>query len=171
MVWLTTQFYSYGLLTLTHLYNKNCVLLHLMKLLKILLTNWVHLPGFYIVIYLSGLLFKALGLAWQGVSWDFILDNSFSSTYGLLFLYGRWLVIGFYTILIALDIICFVMLFKFSNVRVKEILTAEWILISIPFIYWAFKHQYWLWIMLCLAFLCTQQFRKSVINKVLNLDS
>lgn len=139
----------------------------MIRLFKILLTNSVHLPVFYVVIGLSGLFLKTLGLTEPNVSWNFVLANTFSSTYELLFLYGRWLILGFYSTLIVLDIICFGLL----KMRVIELLLSEWFLLSIPFIYWAYERQYWLWIILCLAFSGTQLIRRSMINKVLNFGA
>ena len=135
------------------------------KVLKIILTNLVHLLGFYVTICLFTILSWALGLSWENESWHFVLNNIFLSTNGLMFGYGPMVIGGFYTVLIVLDIICFGLL----SMNAKEALIAEWLLISIPFFYWAFEHHYWLWITLSLSFLGTQLARKTAINSILNI--
>lgn len=142
-------------------------MIRLLKIILTSLTNLIHLLGFYITICIWTILLRVLGLGWGNESWHFVWNNVLPSTYGLLFMYGPIMISGFYTVLIALDIICFELL----SMKVKEVLVAEWLLISIPFFYWAVERQYWLWIALSISFLGTQLIRKSTVSKVLNLTA
>ena len=136
-----------------------------LKIVLINLTNLIHLPGFYIMICIWTVLLRALGIGWENESWRFVLSRVLPSSYELLFLYGTVLLGGFYTVLIALDIVCLGLL----GMKVREMLIVEWLLISAPFFYWAFERQYWLWIGLSVSFLGTQLARKSIVDRVLHL--
>jgi hypothetical protein len=131
------------------------------RLIKIISTNWVHLVGFYVTTYLSLILFKLFGLDTSD-SWVAVLLISILTIPLLFFVYGVKIVGGFYFALLLLDIIAF------SSIRKRriEILIVEWWIISIPFIYWAFKYQYWLWITLSISFLVTQMIRLQRIKKI-----
>ncbi|PMD88026.1 hypothetical protein BWI97_25490, partial [Siphonobacter sp. BAB-5405] len=59
-------------------------------------------------------------------------------------------------------------LYKFSQLSVLKAVLLEWLLLSLPFFYWALKYDYWLWFILSLSFLVTQIIKKIKIEKLLN---
>jgi hypothetical protein len=61
----------------------------------------------------------------------------------------------FHILNILLDLIAFC----FKKLKVIQIMILEWVVITPPFIYWAFKYEYWLWLVLATSFLCTQLIR------------
>jgi hypothetical protein len=131
--------------------------------LKIILTNWIHLVGFYAMTYVSLIFFKAIGIDSENDTWETILVLS-PLTIPILFLvYGPLIIGGFYGVIISLDIMCF----NFIKVKTWKVLMLEWILIIPFFINWAFENKYWLWLTLCLSFLITQFIRKKQIERLL----
>ena len=66
--------------------------------------------------------------------------------------------------LFAASLIAFDLLLKINNhTHLKEKLFIEWLLISSPFIFWAFKYHEWIFIVGCIAFIISQTLRKSLI--------
>ena len=131
--------------------------------LKVILTNWIHLVGFYIMTYLSLIFFKALGIDSENDTWETILFLSPLTIPILFLLYGPVIIGGFYAVVIGLDFICF----NLIKMKVWKILVLEWLLIIPFFINWAFENKYWLWLTLCLSFLITQFIRKRQIEKLI----
>ncbi len=107
--------------------------------------------GFYITTYLSLILFKLIGLETND-SWESLFLTSIFSILLLFIFYGLMIIAGFYLTIVFMDIIAF----SWRNKWKKQTLIIEWIVISIPFIYWAFENKYWLWITLSLSLLATQ---------------
>ncbi len=128
--------------------------------LSILSTNWVHLLGFYVAAYLSFILLKLFGL--DEPTWSWILLNSLLVILFFFYTYGLPFIAGFFCAMLILDSIGFNLIAK----RVKLILCLEWLIIIPPFIYWAFKYEYWLWLSLILSFAVTQWIRKGMIEKM-----
>lgn len=133
------------------------------QILSILATNWIHFLGFYVTTYLSFILFKLLGLEEYNNDWSQLLLLSPITILFLFFMYGLLILLGFYVSISALDILGFA-IFK---EKVIWVLLVEWILIVLPFIYWAFENQYWLWLTLSLSFSTTQFLRKQQIEKII----
>jgi hypothetical protein len=131
------------------------------RLLKIISTNWIHLVGFYITTYLSLILFKLIGLETSD-SWESLLLTSIFSILLLFIIYGPMIIGGFYSAIFIMDIVAF----SWTNNWRREILIIEWIIISIPFIYWAFENEYWLWITLSVSLLTTQMVRLRRIKEI-----
>src|SRR5258707_3828345 len=111
------------------------------QLLNIVSTNWIHILGFYLTTYFSLILFKLIGLETSD-GWESLLIASIFSILLLFLVYGLMIIGGFYLTIITMDIISF----SGRNKWTKETLLIEWVIISVPFIYWAFKYEYWLWI-------------------------
>jgi len=105
-------------------------------------------------------LFKVVGLSEESDTWINALVTMPLSTLFLFFLYGPMIIAGFYAVVFVLDIIGF----GFTKANVLRVLLLEWLIISSPFVYWAFKYDYWLWLTLSLSFLATQLFRKLKIE-------
>jgi hypothetical protein len=131
------------------------------RILQIILTNWIHLVGFYIMTYLSLILFKLLGLETDDSWLATLLINPFSILI-LFIVYGIPFIAGFHIAIILMDLI----LFSWKNKWPKVTLIIEWMLISLPFIYWAFDYEYWLWISLSISFFTTQMIRLKRIKKI-----
>ncbi|HVW13587.1 MAG TPA: hypothetical protein VHB54_07200 [Mucilaginibacter sp.] len=122
--------------------------------MKILLTNWINIAGVFVATFLS--------------VFTFVLFNSGSILAALfgaflsICLYGISFWMGFIIALIFLDAILIIsglnkLIFK---------LFIEWLLISAPFFYWAFKYSEWIFIAAIIGFLLSQLFRKKQLDKV-----
>jgi hypothetical protein len=130
------------------------------RLLKIISTNWTHLVGFYLTTYLSFILFKIIGLG-DDYEWDTLWFGFISA--GLLFMVYGLDILGYFILtILTMDIISF----SWTNKWIKETLIIQWIIISTPFIYWAFEYQYWLWITLSISLLITQMIRRNKIETI-----
>jgi hypothetical protein len=130
------------------------------QLTYVIRTNWLHLLGFYICVE-AVMLFQAMDNFIQEQSWANFVEEALWWAPFLMFTYGLMFLIGFYRVLIFLDIIC-IKVFKMSAL---DMVVAEWLIISPIFIYWAFDNQYWLWIALVISFLATQLIRSKKIDK------
>lgn len=128
----------------------------MIKLLKVLKTNWIHLLGFYVSTYCSSIIFHLMGLErYRGYSLTPTLLTSLVSIPFLFFTYGLLFILTFYIAILLLDSIAF----HFTNFKVITIMVIEWIVIIPPFVYWAFKEEYWLWLVLITSLLFTQLIR------------
>jgi hypothetical protein len=128
-------------------------------------TNWIHLLGFFATTYVSIIAFHFLGLkGFEGGTMNSIFLWSFISVPLLFFTYGLLFIGYFYLLILTFDII------GFSLIKLKtiQILLLEWVLIIPPFIYWALKYDYWLWLTLAISFLITQLLRKRKIERIKN---
>lgn len=132
-------------------------------ILSILLTNWIHLLGFYMATYFSLILFKLFGLEGaENESWSETLLTSILAIPLLFMLYGPIIIGGFYTAILVLDIVGF----NLKSTNTLLILILQWIIISAPFVMWASEYEYWLWLALIMSFLITQLIRKKKIEKI-----
>jgi hypothetical protein len=135
------------------------------SILKITATNWVHVAGFLVTTYLSLILFKLLGIG-DGYEWRQLIFLGILSVPFLFITFGLPILAGFYLVLVAFDFLAF----KAIKLKTKRILQLEWFLIIIPFIYWAFLYEYWLWITLSVSFYFTQILRIDMINKIQGIN-
>ena len=132
-------------------------------LLKILKTNWIHLPGFYVSTYFATIVFQILGVyRYHGYSWPRTLLMNLVSIPFLFFTYGLMFLVSFYLLILLIDFIAF----RYTKLEVIHIMFVEWIIIIPPFVYWAFKEEYWLWLVLVISFLCTQLIRTKWIRTI-----
>src|SRR5690606_30744811 len=130
------------------------------RLLKIIATKWTHLDGFYLTTYLSFILFKLIGRG-DDYEWDILWFGFISA--GLLFIVYGLNILGYFVLaIVTMDVISF----SWSNKWTKETLIIQWIIISTPFIYWAFEYEYWLWITLSISLLITQMIRRNRIETI-----
>lgn len=130
-------------------------------LLKIIKTNWVHLLGFYVSTYFSIIVFQVLELdRYQSDSLMKTLMISLISIPFLFFTYGLVIITSFYILITLLDIIAF----RVTRLKVLTIMFIEWLIIIPPFVYWAFKEEYWLWLVLIASLICTQIVRAKWIK-------
>jgi hypothetical protein len=131
-------------------------------MLKRLLTNWVHLLGFYIGVEICTIINMVLHPD-AGNSWKTTIITLLLSAPFLMFTYGVIIIAGFILAIILLDII----LFSLVEHNALLVMFIEWILIVPIFIYWAFEYKYWLWIALSVTFLITQFIKSKKIDKLL----
>ncbi len=128
------------------------------NILKTLTTNWIHIVGFYLATYLT-LVIGSIFDPTEG--WEPIILTGFVAALLLFYVYGYVVIGWFYLTIVIMDIAAF----SWKNKWIRETLIVEWIIISVPFIYWAFKYEYWLWIALSISFLTTQMLRMKRIEK------
>jgi hypothetical protein len=135
------------------------------SLLKIIGTNWIHLLGFYISTYFATIIFQLIGIhRYQGYSWSTTLFMNLAGILFLFFTYGLIFILAFYLLLILMDFIAF----RYTKLPVIYIILIEWVLLSPPFIYWAFTEDYWLWLALVISLLGTQLVRLKWIAAIRN---
>jgi len=132
-----------------------------MRLIKIISTNWIHLLGFYITSYLYVVFAKLIGLDSAYDDWSTTIFYNLLGVLILLLTYGLVIIIAFYFIILLLDSL----LFQFKGLRLIHIILIEWVIIIPPFIYWAFKEEYWLWLALVASLLGTQLIRRRKLLK------
>ncbi|GAA4316365.1 hypothetical protein [Compostibacter hankyongensis] len=121
--------------------------------MKILKTNWVNILIVFVGVYLYAI------FAVHRYHSSFNLFQAFISAGISVCLYGILFWLLFIILLIILDLLLIVKSQK--NLRSK--LLFEWILISLPFIYWAIKYKEWIFLVGVLIFLITQFLREKLI--------
>jgi hypothetical protein len=129
------------------------------RIFRTIATNWIHIVGFYLTTYLT-LVVASFFDPTEG--WEPIILTGFMAALLLFVIYGYVVIAWFYLAIVIMDVVCF----TWTNERRLEILMAEWIIISSPFIYWAFEYEYWLWIALSVSLLITQIVRLGRIKKI-----
>ncbi|CAN5622258.1 hypothetical protein BH10BAC4_BH10BAC4_14330 [soil metagenome] len=135
----------------------------LKKSVRILRSNWTHLIGFYLSTYLFMIFSKANGQVPD--SWGEVITTGLFWAGLLFYVYGISLIGWFYLAIITIDMLAFSW---WRNKWITETLIIEWLIIITPFIYWAFKYEYWLWIALSASLLATQVLRGKTIRKILS---
>lgn len=129
---------------------------------RIMLTNWIHIVGFYITMYLSVILFKLFRIeCFSFDAWVIQIGFGLISITLLFLIYGLPIIGAFYVTLLLMDIV----FFRFTSLKSTTILMLEWSLVVPIFIYWAFLYEYWLWIVLSISFWITQTIRGRWIQK------
>lgn len=129
---------------------------------RVLLTNWIHLPGFYLAAYVTFIFYKIIGVG-HAYSWRAVLLENVYALLPLFFFYGLPFIVGFYLIMFIMDAMSFWMN---SPGRPKTML-IQWLVISIPAILSAFYFEYWLWLSLLISFYLTQRIRQRKIKAIL----
>jgi hypothetical protein len=124
--------------------------------MKILLTNWINFFGVFIAVFLYAIFYNiydesATRNFYQSTVAAFILV----SLYGILF-WGLYI-----TELILFDLLFIVK----DQSKLKKKLIIEWLLISIPFIYWIIFHKQLIFLVGVIVFLITQLIRQNLIIK------
>ena len=127
--------------------------------MKILLTNWINLLGVFIAVFLYSVIYNIYDTT--------VLRNIFQSVFAafiLVFLYGIifWLI--YICALIAFDLLFIVK--DQNNLKLK--LLIEWLLVSVPFIYWALKYNQYIFLFGMIGFLITQLIRQNLILKLIH---
>jgi hypothetical protein len=111
----------------------------------------------------SIIVFKIIGLG-DDYDWNTALGFGFVSAGILMLGYGLKIIGYFLLTIVTMDIVSF----SWTNKWAKQTLILQWIIISIPFVYWAFEYDYWLWITLSISLLATQLIRGKQVDSIIN---
>ena len=136
--------------------------LKVQDILKILLSNWIHLLAIYFGFYFA--IIGAKIFEHNNYSWSSTVFESLLTIPLLIFVYGLDLLWKFFVTIFILDII----LFSFNQCWTREKLIIEWAIIVTPFINAAFEYKYWAWLTISILFLLTQFYRRKQILKLIN---
>lgn len=128
------------------------------ELFRIYLTNWINLGVVFLFVYIAGFLSALLNDKFT------IREAFFGTTYSVV-LYGMLFWLGFILSVFILDTILFSIYREPKYVFIKLII--EWLIISLPFIYWLCKYNQWIFLVAVLAFLIGQYLRQTPIVKLL----
>lgn len=136
--------------------STNSKRINMKNTLKILATNWINITGIFISVLIYSVIYGYINTA-QNIL-QLILGSSI-----LIFLYGVIFWSGFLITILMLDIVI-IILNKKNNL--KKMLLVEWLIISIPFFYWAIKYKQWVFLVAIIAFFITQLLRAKMIEKI-----
>ena len=95
---------------------------------------------------------------------SFSLFQALTSGVILVVLYGIIFWTGFIAALLITD---FILLKDKSNLKVM--LLIEWLIISIPFIYWSIKYRQWIFLVAVIAFFFMQLLRNKILQESDNI--
>lgn len=143
---------------LNKVYPSNPIVSGIKQLFQILLTNWVNL----VVILISTFIFSIINSI---VTANFTFGEAIFGSVFLVLGYGIMFWLGFFMLIGILDVV----LFSFNKEPryTNYKLALEWIIISLPFIYWLIKYNQWIFLVAILAFLIGQYLRRPYIFKIL----
>lgn len=128
------------------------------EVMKIVLTNWINLSVIFFAVFVAGFISAMINDKFSFS--EALFGTAYSVVgYGMLF----WL--GFFILIGVLDIVLFSIMRQPQYVNYK--LALEWLLISLPFIYWLIKYNQWIFLVAILAFLIGQFLRRPHIYKIL----
>lgn len=128
------------------------------KILKIILTNWINVIAIFFAVFIVGFISAMIN---DKFSFN---EALFGTTYSVIG-YGMIFWLAFFASIIILDTILFSIARQLQYVNYKLII--EWVLISLPFLYWFFKYSQWIFLIAILAFMVGQYLRQSYILKIL----
>jgi hypothetical protein len=127
--------------------------------MEIIKTNWVTVLGIFCMVFLYAIYLNVTDI---NVSRNIL--QSILPALILVILYGALFWLLFLALLVLLDIF-FVAKVKI-DLRVR--LLIEWVIVSIPFIYWAISYRQWIFIVAVFAFLMTQLLREKSLRQFFN---
>lgn len=125
--------------------------------MEIIKTNWITVLGIFSMVFLY-----AIYLNITDINVSRNIFQSILPALILVVLYGALFWLLFLSLLVLLDIF-FVAKVK-VDLRVR--LLIEWVIVSIPFIYWALKYKQWILIVAVVAFLMTQLLREKCLRQI-----
>lgn len=118
---------------------------------RLLLSNWVHLFGFFFTLLLTSVVLSISNNEAQSLS---LTDHLFGALYSL-FYYGSIFLGGFVAFQVVTDLILVYLL----KIRIRLAFILEWILLAVPFAYYSFHYDYPFWRFLLISFALTQFLR------------
>lgn len=124
------------------------------KYLNIIKTNWVNIIGVFIAAFLYAI--------FQNVYDENVSRNFFQATLSALTLVCLYGVMFWGLFVISLIVFDLVFIAKDQR-RLKIKLLSEWLIISLPFVFWAIRYEQWIFFIGIVAFLITQIFRERLI--------
>lgn len=125
--------------------------------MKILVTNWINLLGVFIAVFLFAITYNIYDTT--------IYRTFYQSVFSAFILVGLYGILFWSTYIVALIIFDLLFIVKNQN-NLKIKLIIEWLIISIPFIYWGIKYKQWIFILGIVVFFITQMIRQKLILKV-----
>lgn len=125
--------------------------------MEIIKTNWITVLGIFSAVFLY-----AIYLNVTDVNVSRNIFQSILPALILVLLYGALFWLLFLVLLVPMDIF-FVAKVKI-DLRAK--LFIEWVIVSIPFFYWAIKYRQWIFIVAVFAFLMTQLLREKSLRHI-----
>lgn len=128
------------------------------EVLKIVLTNWVNILTVYICLFVSLFVSELI----PGIA---TIKDALYNTFGSLIVYYLSFWLGFSMLIALLDVLFFSFDKQAQYTNYKLII--EWLLISLPFVYWLIKYNQWIFLVTILAFLLGQYLRRPYIFKIL----
>lgn len=132
--------------------------------LKIFKTVWVNLLVIFLAVYLF-LIISELLTSNEAIGNSLMIG--FVGSLFSIFGYGLMFWLGFLIAILILDLI----LIKKEETNLTLKLLIEWLIVSSPFIYWAFRYNTWVFLIAVFAFLAGQLYwRKKRIDRVLQID-
>lgn len=130
---------------------------------KIILTNWINIIGVFVAVYIYGVIDTLLYFVTETNSTIDGLRLAFLGSLLAIVIYGMIFWIGFIASLIITDAVL-------NNTNQNKLyfkLMIQWGLISLPFVYWLFRYEEWIFLVAVVAFFITQNFRRIKIVKIL----
>ena len=127
--------------------------------MEIIKTNWITVLGIFTMVFLYAIYLNVTDINVSRNIFQSILPALI-----LVVLYGALFWLLFLALLVLLDIF-FVAKVKI-DLRVR--LLIEWVIVSIPFIYWAIRYRQWIFIVAVSAFLVTQLLREKSLRQFFN---
>ncbi len=135
----------------------NPTLLTLKQVFKVFFTNRINLLVIFTSVYIASFIFNLINA-------DFGLREAlFGATY-LVLGYGIMFWVGFLFYVFVLDIVLFSVYKDAKYITFK--LAIEWVLISLPFIYWVVRYNQWMFLIGVFAFLLGQYLRRPHIIRI-----
>lgn len=128
------------------------------EVIKIVLSNWVNVLVIFVAVYIVGFISAMIKDKFT------FSEALFGTTYSVVG-YGMIFWIGFFIVVALLDVLLFS--FNKQSQYTNYKLAFEWLLISLPFIYWLIKYNQWVFLVAVLAFLIGQYLRRPYIFKIL----
>jgi len=127
--------------------------------MNVIKTNWINIIGVFVAAFLYAIF---LNLSDENISRNFF--QATLSALILVCLYGVMFWVLFVISLIVLDLVFIVK----DQRRLKIKLLSEWLIISLPFVYWAIRYKQWIFFICIVAFLITQILREKLIVRLPN---
>lgn len=124
--------------------------------MRILRTNWINILGVFLAVLIYSTVFNILDTT---VSRTFF--QSIFAALLLVVLYGMMFWGLFAVTLLILDLV----LISRNQINLRFKLICEWLLISLPFIYWTIIYGEWIFIVAVSAFLLAQLMRERLIRR------
>jgi hypothetical protein len=124
--------------------------------MKVIMTNWINILGVFIAVFIYAMV---LNITDENIS-----RNLFQSVFAALILIVGYGIMFWGMFIVALVVFDLLVLGNKDNLKIK--LLIEFLIISIPFVYWAFKYHEWIFVVAIIAFLISQLVREKRISEI-----